>query len=352
MKGLILSGGKGTRLRPLTYSCSKHLIPIANKPVLFYCIENLVRAGIKDIGIIVGDSAEEIKQTVGDGRQWGASITFINQDQPLGLAHAVLVARPFLGDSSFIMYLGDNLILEDLEPLVKMFEKCLPEAAVLLKPVDNPQRFGIAEVAGGKILRLVEKPLHPRSNLALIGIYLFSSVIHAAIDEIHPSWRGELEITDAIQKMVEDGKDIRYKIISSWWKDTGRLEDLLEANEVMLSGIKMKNDGFLEGSTHIHGTVSIGPGSRIKNSILRGPVSIENNCIIEDSEIGPFTSIQQDTLISESRLERCIILDNCRISGFSGGLVRSLIGKNCVIEMHNCSEEAKLFLGDDCHLHI
>ncbi|MHB1420681.1 MAG: glucose-1-phosphate thymidylyltransferase, partial [Bacillota bacterium] len=277
MKGLILSGGKGTRLRPLTYSWSKHLIPVANKPVLFYGIENLIKAGIKDIGIIVGDSAEEIKQAVGDGRQWGAKVTFINQEQPLGLAHAVMVARPFLGDSAFLMYLGDNLILEDLRPLVETFEESLPVATVLLKPVDDPQRFGIAEVAGGKILHLVEKPLQPRSNLALIGIYLFSPAIQSAIDRIVPSWRGELEITDAIQKMVEDEKDVRYRIISSWWKDTGRIEDLLEANEIMLSSISAENSGRLEGTNLVHGKVSIGQGSRVKNSILRGPISIKNN---------------------------------------------------------------------------
>ena len=236
MKGLILSGGKGTRLRPLTFTQAKQLVPVANKPVLFYGIEALVEAGVKDIGIVVGDTGAEIRAAAGDGSQWGPGvrITYIEQDQPRGLAHAVLIAEPFLGEEPFVMYLGDNILKSGIASLVEEFRKGKPNSLILLTPVPNPEIFGVAELAEGKVVRLVEKPKKPASNLALVGVYLFDKNIFPAVKAIKPSWRNELEITDAIQYLVDKGFVVQPHLVSGWWKDTGKLEDILEANRLIL----------------------------------------------------------------------------------------------------------------------
>ena len=299
MKGLILSGGKGTRLRPITHTAAKQLIPIANKPVLFYAIEALVESGITDIGIIVGDTKDEIKQAVGDGRRFGAQVTFIEQEAPLGLAHAVLTAEPFLGKTPFVMYLGDNLIKGGIRLFVEQFTKEQPNALILLTPVHNPCDFGVAEIDDDKIIGLEEKPKIPKSNFALVGVYLFDSNIFAAARSIKPSWRNELEITDAIQAVINKGLVVKSHMVSAWWKDTGKLEDLLDANRLILETLEPSNIGVLKDSV-IDGHVSIGKGAEIIRSRIRGPAIIGRGCRIADSYIGHFTSVYYNVEIESN----------------------------------------------------
>jgi len=331
MKGLILSGGRGTRLRPLSYTAAKQLLPLANKPVLFYAIEALVEAGIRDIGIVVGETKGEIIKAVGNGSRWGINLTYIEQETPAGLAHAVKVSRHFLQDEPFIMFLGDNIIREGVKSFVEEFEREKPDALVLLSPTKNPERFGVAILEGEKIIRLLEKPSPPPSNLALVGCYIFNEHIFSACREIKPSQRGELEITDAIQWLIDRGYVVRYHIIEGWWKDTGMAEDLLEANRLILEEIKEEIQGEVDDLTKIMGRVKIGEGSEIKNSVLRGPLIIGENCSIEDSYIGPFTSIGADVKVKETEIEHSIILDGCDIH-LKGRIEDTILGKGVVVK--------------------
>ncbi|MGC2062624.1 MAG: glucose-1-phosphate thymidylyltransferase [Thermodesulfovibrionales bacterium] len=354
MKALILSGGKGTRLRPLTYSGAKQLVPVANRPILFYCIDNIVRAGIKEIGIIISpETGAEIKDAVGNGRLWDAKITYILQDQPAGLAHAVKVARPFLKTAPFVMYLGDNLIGRDIGQFVSDFTKKRSDALILLKEVENPRQFGVAEVTkGGSIVRLIEKPENPPSNLALVGVYIFSPRIHKAIDRIQPSKRGELEITDAIQELILMGHKVRSFVLDSWWLDTGKKDDLLTANAIVLDEWGKKEiGGTIDKVSKLLGRVAIGRNSIVKASTIRGPVVIGENSVIERAFIGPHTSIGDDVRIINSSVEHSVIMSGSEVLDIER-VEESLIGKRVRIFKGSGHKALRLMLGDDSVMEV
>jgi glucose-1-phosphate thymidylyltransferase len=353
MRGLILSGGKGTRLRPITHTSAKQLVPVANKPILFYCIESLRDAGIVDIGIVVGDTKEEIKNAVRDGSQFGVKITYIEQEAPLGIAHAVLISREFIGDSHVVVYLGDNLLIEGISKFVKRFEDKKPNAQILLVRVPNPSQFGVAELDGERILGLEEKPQKPKSNLALVGVYLLDNNIFHAVENIKPSWRNELEITEAIQYLIDNKFKVEAQIISGWWKDTGKLDDMLEANRVVLSGFNQKINGFVDDKSRIEGNVVVEKDAKISNSVIRGPAIIGERTLIENSFVGPFTSIYHDVSIRNSEIEHSIILEHSIIDGIGSRIEDSLIGKNVVVEKSNKLPKAYRFmLGDSSKVEI
>jgi glucose-1-phosphate thymidylyltransferase len=353
MKGLILSGGKGTRLRPITHTSAKQLVPIANKPILFYAIECIRDAGITDIGIIVGDTEAEIRSAVGDGGRWSANITYIPQSAPLGLAHAVKTAESFLQQDSFVMYLGDNLVKDGITPLIKDFDEHRPDAQILLAHVRNPQEFGVAELEGDRIVQLVEKPANPKTDLALVGVYMFNHHIFQAVNAIKPSARGELEITDAIQYLIDHDFQVKAHIIDGWWKDTGKLEDMLEANRIILDMLPESMQGEVDSVSIINGKVAIGKGARIINSEVRGPAIIGENCLIENSFIGPFTSIQDNVHILESEVEHSIVLSNSFILNLEHRISDSLIGKNVTVYHENRRPRVyRLMLGDNSQVSI
>jgi len=329
LKGLILSGGAGTRLRPITHTSAKQLVPVANKPVLFYGIEALVDAGVTEIGIIIApETGEEIREAAGDGSAFGAEITYIVQDKPAGLAHAVLTAEEFIGGSPFVMYLGDNLLADGLRGLVSTFREEEPDALILLTPVDDPQSYGVAELDGeGGIVRLIEKPKDPPSNLALVGVYLFAPPIFEAARALEPSWRGELEITEAIQSLIEEGKAVRSEVVSGWWKDTGQLADMLEANRLVLEEIETAIEGEVDDSSRVEGRVVVAPGAEVKSSVVRGPAVIGPGAKIEDAYIGPYSSIGEDVCVRRSEVEHSIILAGSVVEDLGTRLEASLLGR-------------------------
>jgi glucose-1-phosphate thymidylyltransferase len=331
MKALVLAGGTGTRLRPITYTSAKQLVPVANKPILFYGLEQIRDAGVTDVGIIVGTTAEEIRAAVGDGSALGIEVTYIEQPEPLGLAHAVLTAEEFLGDDDFVMFLGDNLVEGGIRGLVEDFRRDGPEAQLLLKSVPDPQRFGVAELddAGG-VRRLVEKPAEPASDLALVGVYLFTSAILDAARRIEPSARGELEITDAIQRLVDDGRDVRASIVSGWWLDTGKKDELLDANRIVLGGLQRRIDGDVDEASEVVGEVVVEPGAVVRRSTVRGPVVIGAGTVVEDSYIGPFTSIAANCTLTAVEIEFSVVLERCRITDIRR-IEGSLLGREVVI---------------------
>ncbi|MFA6450818.1 MAG: glucose-1-phosphate thymidylyltransferase [bacterium] len=326
MKGLILSGGRGTRLRPLTYTRAKQLIPVANKPILFYGIEAIAKAGITDIGIIVGDTKDEVMAAAGDGSKFGCKITYIEQSEPLGLAHAVMVAEDFLKDDRFVMYLGDNVIKDGINALVAEFMKKKPNSQILLAHVSNPSQFGVAELDGERIVRLEEKPKEPRSDLALVGVYMFDSTIFKAVHAIKPSRRGELEITDAISWLIDNGYNVVPHIIQGWWKDTGKIDDLLEANRIMLDLAECDIKGEVDGKSKIEGKVVIEADAYVENSIIRGPAIIGTGARIISSFIGPFTAVGPDARVENSEIEHSILLDGSEVLNIEGRITDSLIG--------------------------
>jgi glucose-1-phosphate thymidylyltransferase len=355
MKALVLAGGKGTRLKPLTNTLAKQLIPVANRPILFYVIDHIVESGITDIGVIISpETGESIKEILGDGSLWNAKITYILQTEPLGLAHAVKTARGFLGDSPFLMFLGDNLIDGAIKEFVVEFDRNPTDALILLKEVPDPRLFGVAELdALGNVIGLAEKPKEPRSNLALVGVYLFTPEIHRAIDSIKPSWRGELEITDAIQKLFDWGKGIKSHILKGWWLDTGKKDDLLEANRVVLDQfIKREINGDVDNKSIITGRVKIGEGTIIEESTIRGPVAIAKGCQIKHSFIGPFSSIASGTVIEHSRVDHSVILENCLISKIEH-LEDSVIGRRTEVKHRGDPFKVmRLFVGDDAKVDL
>ncbi|MEA5511115.1 glucose-1-phosphate thymidylyltransferase [Crocosphaera sp. UHCC 0190] len=356
MKALILSGGKGTRLRPLTYTGAKQLVPVANKPILWYGIESIVAAGITDIGIIISpETGEEIEYQTGKGEQFGAKITYIVQDHPLGLAHAVKVAQPFLGDSPFIMYLGDNLIQDSLNSFLDEFKSKQLDSLILLRSVPNPTAFGVAKVdEKGRVLKLVEKPKVPPSNLALVGVYFFSPTIHKAIASIQPSARGELEITDAIQELINTQNNVEALQLQGWWLDTGKKDDLLEANRIILDNkFEIIIEAEVDDKSQISGRVHIDKGSKIINSTIRGPVIIGQNCHIENCFVGPYTSIGDNSTLIDADIEHSVILEGAKILEIHQRIVDSLIGRRAKLEMAPQRPKALRFMvGDDSHIEL
>ena len=353
MKGLILSGGKGTRLRPLTYTSAKQLVPVANKPVLFYGIEALVEAGIRSIGVVVGDTADEIRAAVGDGSPWGIDVTYIEQDAPRGLAHAVLISQDFIKDDPFVVYLGDNLLNKSIRPFVQQFVKERPAAQILLAHVPDPQMFGVAELDGNRVMRLTEKPAKPQSDLALVGVYMFGSEIFDSVQQIKPSFRNELEITDAIQHLIDKGLMVTPHIVDGWWKDTGKLEDKLEANRLILEMMESRMDGEIDSDSRIEGNVIIEKGAQIKRSTVRGPAIIGARTQIISGYVGPFTSIMNDVEITDSEIEHSIVMEHSIISELGNRITDSLIGRNVRIYRQPVKPSAYRFmLGDNSEVGV
>ena len=353
MKALVLSGGRATRLRPITHTSAKQLVPVANKPILFYAIEAIRDAGIDEIGIIVGHTAEEVMAAVGNGDRWGVKITYIPQDEPKGLAHAVKIAEPFIGKDRFIMFLGDNLIRDGVTEVVQRFEAENANAHIMLAQVKNPQEFGVAELDGDRVLKLVEKPKEPKSNLALVGVYLFDSNIFTAVNSIRPSARGELEITDAIQWLIENGKVVHWHKITGWWKDTGKLEDLLEANRLVLENIETRIDGELDEESCIYGRVIVEKGAKVVKSVIRGPAIVGEDCEITNAYVGPFTAVYNRVKILGSEVEHSIILEDSCIKDIGARIEDSLIGKNVMVAKDDGRPRAyRLMLGDNSDVRV
>lgn len=353
MKALILSGGTGTRLRPLTYTIAKQLLPVANKPILHYIIEKVAKAGITEVGIIVGNTQDEIKLSVGNGDQWNVNVTYIYQPLPLGLAHAVKTAADFLQDSDFLMILGDNLFQMELDSLIKSFRETGANASVLLHKIQNPTGFGVAVVENGQVVRLVEKPSEPISDLIITGVYLFDKSIFPAIENTKPSKRGELEITDAMQKLLETGGKMSFEIIRGWWKDTGKLKDILEANQLTLGEIKSIFETPLGTSSTYTGEICVGKNVTIENSILRGPVIVGDNSCIINSYLGPYTAISSGVKISNCEVENAIILEGTQIENIDKKIDSSLIGRNAIIKGKKYKPNSNsLLVGDDSEVYV
>jgi glucose-1-phosphate thymidylyltransferase len=353
MRGLILSGGKGTRLRPITHTSAKQLVPVANRPVLFYGIQAMADAGIEDIGIIIApETGDEIRAAAGDGSMFGVRITYIVQDEPAGLAHAVLTAEPFLGTDPFVMYLGDNLLQGGIADLVAAFTTNQPDALILLTAVPDPENYGVAELDGDRVVNLAEKPAEPKTNLALVGVYMFTGAIHDAARAIEPSPRGELEITDAIQYMVDSGQRGEPHIVQGWWKDTGRLEDMLEANRLILDTITERIEGELI-DVRVEGRVIIEAGARLERSSVRGPAIIGARARLTDCYIGPYTAVGEDCVVSNAEIEHSILLTGASVADLDGRMESSLLGRNVRVTRDGSQPRAyRLLVGDNCEIAV
>ena len=354
LKGLILSGGKGTRLRPITHTSAKQLVPVANRPVLFYGIDAMAQAGIEEVGVIIApETGDEIRAAAGDGSRFGVRLTYILQDEPAGLAHAVLTAEPFLRDDPFVMYLGDNLLQGGIGELVATFRRNAPDALILLTPVPDPQNFGVAELGTqGNVVRLVEKPPEPATDLALVGVYMFTPQIHEAARSIKPSGRGELEITDAIQWLVDGGRRVEPHIVRGWWKDTGRLDDMLEANRLILDTIERRIEGKLVDS-RCDGRVVVEAGARLERCTVRGPAIVGAGARLTDCYIGPYTAIGEHCTIERAEVEHSILLDGCTVFDLDGRMESSLLGRNVTIRRGVAQPRAYRFMvGDNSEIGI
>jgi glucose-1-phosphate thymidylyltransferase len=347
VKALVLAGGAGTRLRPITHTSAKQLVPLANKPILFYGLESIAAAGIRQVGIVVGDTAPAIEAAVGDGSRFGLSVTYLRQEAPLGLAHAVLIARDYLGEEPFVMYLGDNLLVGGITAFVEEFVRERPAAQVLLTKVEHPENFGVAELGpDGRLVRLVEKPKEPRSDLALIGVYLFDASVHAAVAAISPSWRGELEITDAIQHLLDTGHVVRPHVLEGPWIDTGKLQDLLEANRIVLESVEHSVHGSVDPESRLVGRVVVEEGAEVIRSVVRGPVALGAGCRIVDSYIGPYSSIGPNCVVVDSEIEHSVILEGSRVEGVRR-IEDSLIGRDAIVCRSDSQPRAYRFMLSD-----
>ena len=354
LKALVLAGGRGTRLRPITFTRAKQLVPVANKPILFYAIEAIRDAGITDIGVIVGDTADEVMKALGDGSDWGVTITYIPQEAPLGLAHAVKISQEYMAGEPFVMYLGDNLIAEGITPFVEQFRTEQCAAQILLAHVPNANQFGVADLGDdGSIVRLVEKPDDPPSDLALVGVYLFDRQVFEAVNSIEPSARGELEITDAIQWLVDHGRTVRPHVVGGWWKDTGKLEDMLEANRIMLDALQPECLSELGENAVLHGRVSVGRDTVIVNSVVRGPAIIGDGCLVRDAYIGPYTSVGDSCVITSSEIEHSILLHEARVVNIHARLADSLLGVNAIVRRTEGVQAAiRAMIGDNAEVDL
>ena len=351
MRALILAGGEGSRLRPLTHTNAKQLIPVAGAPILFHALEAIRDAGITEVGIVIGQTGDEIRAAVKSGSRWGLAVTYIEQSAPLGLAHAVLTARDFVAGRPFLMYLGDNVLLEGLGRFVEEFERTRPDAQIFLARVPEPERFGVAVLEGDRVVRLVEKPKEFISDLALVGVYLFDGSIIEAAETLEPSWRGELEITEAIQWLIDHGRTVRAELVSGWWKDTGRPSDLLEANRVMLSVLEAGVEGEIDGGSSISGAVTLAPGAKVIRSELRGPIAIGRDAVIEDSIVGPEVSIERDVWIVRSTVEDSILMQGCQIIDVQG-LAGSILGRNVEVRHSGTGGVHRLVVGDQSRIEL
>lgn len=353
MKALIASGGRGTRLRPITHTQNKHLIPIANKPILHYAIEAAAEAGVTDIGIVTNADSNEVQQAIGDGKQWGVKITYIPQDAPLGLAHVVKIAEPFIGKEKFVFYLGDNMVVGGIRRFIDEFEKSGCNCFLTLAAVKDPERFGVPEIKNGKIVSIEEKPKKPKSQYAVAGIYLYDHHIFEAVNTIKPSARGELEISDAHQYLIDKGYKIGYSEITGWWKDTGKPSDLLEANRLVLDSIEPKMFGEVDSQSVVAGKVVVEEGTKIINSVVRGPAIIGKNCIIENSYIGPFTSIGDRTVVRNSEVEYSIVLNECKILSVKIRIEGSLLGNDVeIVEANGKPHVHRFMIGDQSRVEV
>ena len=355
MKALVLSGGSGTRMRPMTHTSAKQLLPVGNKPVLFYALESIAAAGLKDVGIVTGATAPQVMKAVGDGSAFGLSVTYLPQPAPLGLAHAVLIARDWLAGDDFLMYLGDNFLGGGITRFVTDFQAGRPDASVLLTRVPDPRSFGVAELdASGTITALVEKPRFPKSDLALAGVYLFTPVIHEAVSQLRPSWRGELEITDAVQRLVEAGYKVGHQIVTGEWKDTGSVADMLAVNRVVLDELAARVEGDVDASSEIRGRVEVAAGATVRNSTIIGPAIIAAGARISGSCVGPFTSIGENCQISGSEIEESIVLPGTGIDGVLR-MANSYIGREVEITASAPAPAPRVYelvLGDHCRMRL
>ncbi|MGI8937054.1 MAG: glucose-1-phosphate thymidylyltransferase [Iamia sp.] len=359
MKGLILAGGRGTRLRPLTHTRAKQLVPVANTPILFYGLAHMAEAGITDVGVIIGETGAEVRAAVGDGSRWGIDVTYLPQDEPLGLAHCIQVAGPFLGADDVVMYLGDNMLQHGLRGLVDAAAADrhrgtdAPAARVLLSRVADPRRFGVAELGpGGQVVRVVEKPEHPASDLALTGAYLFTPAIHDAVAAIVPSPRGELEIADALQWLIDQGHGVAHELFTGWWLDTGKKDSLLEANRRVLGTLDPRTDGSVDGSSSIEGRVVIEAGAEVINSVVRGPAIIGPGAKVVDSRVGPHVAVGPGVLIEATTVEDTVLLDRVHLRGVPR-LVESLVGRDAeVVRTGRAPGSTRLMVSDDSSVEL
>ncbi len=351
MRALILAGGEGSRLRPITHTNAKQLIPIAGAPILFHALEAIRDAGITEVGIVIGQTGDEIRTAVGDGSTWGLSVSYIPQEAPLGLAHAVMTARDFVAGQPFLMYLGDNVLLEGLKRFVEEFERTRPDAQIFLARVPEPERFGVAVLDGDRVVRMVEKPTSFVSDLALVGVYLFDDSILEAADTLEPSARGEYEITEAIQWLIDHGKIVRAEMVSGWWKDTGRPADLLEANRVMLSIVRPGVEGDVDDRSTLEGSIRLAVGAKVIRSELRGPVAIGPGAVIEDSVVGPNVSVERDVRIMRSSVEDSIVMEGCQIVDVHG-LATSILGRNVEVLHSGAGGVHRLVVGDQSRVEL
>ncbi|MCJ7832052.1 MAG: glucose-1-phosphate thymidylyltransferase [Actinobacteria bacterium] len=351
MRALVLAGGEGSRLRPLTHTNAKQLIPVANVPILFYAFEHFRAAGIREVGVVVGSTEPEIRAAVGDGSRWDMEVTYIPQDAPLGLAHAVKISEDFVRGEPFIMYLGDNVLLEGVTGFVRAFEEHRPNAQIFLAKVPEPERFGVAVLDGDRVVKLVEKPKQHISDLALVGVYLFDDTVLDAVNAIEPSARGELEITDAIQWLIDNGRTVRAQMVTGWWKDTGRPDDLLEANRMLLSQQGDDVQGEVDGESTIVGTAVIAAGARIVRSTLRGPVTIGAGTLVEASVVGPDVALLTDCVVRGSEVTDSVVMEDCVIDGV-GTVTGSILGKGVEVRRSGERGSHRIIAGDQGQIEL